>query len=158
MKPLTIGLLLVVANCGPAFSQTSPVVSRAWLSLPASRLLPIACVSRVAVGEFESSGEFSEVNNSQAVLDYRQDLQDEIVLNRHAGEFDYRTYRLVHDRDFLKRPEPLLDDLFSRTLNGIFLPEPFRIGKTTVSCSLVTAIKRKNPLCLLNPIVLNISW
>ncbi len=34
----------------------------------------------------------------------------------------------------------------------------FHIGKTEWSCSILTAIKRRNPLCLLNPIVLNISW
>ena len=34
------------------------------------------------------------------------------------------------------------------------------VGKTTVSCSILTAIKRKNPLCLINvnPYFLKVSW
>ena len=50
------------------------------------------------------------------------------------------------------------DSLFVRGLNNVFEPEGFHVGKTTVSCSLATAIKRKNPLCLLNPIFFNVSW
>lgn len=45
-----------------------------------------------------------------------------------------------------------------RSLDSVFRPEEFRVGKTSVSCSITTAIKRRNPLCLLNPIVLNVSW
>lgn len=57
------------------------------------------------------------------------------------------------------KPSPLPpDDLFSRTVNAMFQPEPVRVGRTTVAFSPITAIKRKNPLALLNPIVLNISW
>jgi hypothetical protein len=50
------------------------------------------------------------------------------------------------------------EDLGSRFCESIFQPEEFRVGKTKVACSLLTAIKRKNPLCLLNPIILNVSW
>lgn len=49
-------------------------------------------------------------------------------------------------------------DLFSRTVNTLFQPEPVRVGRATVAFSPITAIQRKNPLALLNPLVLNISW
>ncbi len=43
-------------------------------------------------------------------------------------------------------------------IESAFRTEVYHVGKTKISCSLLTAIKRKNPLCLLNPIFLNISW
>jgi len=98
-------------------------------------------------------------NGSITVANYRNDcINDQVVLDSYLGEFDYQTYRLLSESNFLKRPEPEPDDLFSRAANEIFKPEPVRIGKTTVCFSVVTAIKRKNPLCLVNPMVLNISW
>jgi hypothetical protein len=59
----------------------------------------------------------------------------------------------------IKLPPP--DNLLARGFNSftsIFEPEEFKVGKTMVSSSITTAIRRKNPLCLLNPIVFNVSW
>jgi hypothetical protein len=47
---------------------------------------------------------------------------------------------------------------FSSGMERLFRPEVIRIGKMKVSVSLITAIKRKNPLCLLHPVFLNINW
>ena len=60
----------------------------------------------------------------------------------------------------IKLPPPP-DNLLARGFNsftGLFEPEEFKVGKTKVSSSITTAIRRKNPLCLLNPIVFNVSW
>ena len=45
-----------------------------------------------------------------------------------------------------------------RYFSTTFDPVPVRLRKATFSCSLWTAIKRKNPLSLLNPVFLNLSW
>jgi len=55
-----------------------------------------------------------------------------------------------------KPPPP--EDFFSRTVNALFQPEPVRVGRASVAFSPITAIKRKNPLALLNPLVLNVLW
>jgi hypothetical protein len=49
---------------------------------------------------------------------------------------------------------PPADSRFERA----FKPHSFRFGHAEVTCSIVTAIKRRNPLCLLNPIILNIQF
>ena len=59
---------------------------------------------------------------------------------------------------YLTRPEPPSDNLLMRFADSTFRPEVIKIGKTSMTCSIVTAIKRKNPLCLLNPFVLTLSW
>ncbi len=62
---------------------------------------------------------------------------------------DCRYYQL-----FPPPPTPV-----ERCLTAVFEPEEFKIGRTaTLSCSLLTAIKRRDPLCLLNPIFFDISW
>ena len=37
-----------------------------------------------------------------------------------------------------------------RFVEGIFTPEVIHVGKASVACPVVTAIKKKNPLCLLS--------
>lgn len=66
------------------------------------------------------------------------------------GEFHSRVIRT--DRVYLTRSEP------GSFVESFFTPEVIRVGKASVSCTLVTAIKRKNPLCLLNPFVFQVSW
>jgi len=44
------------------------------------------------------------------------------------------------------------------SVNSIFVPEVVQFRKVSVSCSIITAIKRKNPIALLNPIFLDIRW
>jgi hypothetical protein len=64
-------------------------------------------------------------------------------------------------RGFVLKPLPQ-QGLIGRLNEGfesVFSPEEFRVGRTAkVSCTLLTAIKRKDPLCLLNPIFFNFSW
>ena len=63
------------------------------------------------------------------------------------------------DEFYLVRAEgPLFDHGVNRFLDQVFRPEELKVGKLSVSSSITTAIKRKNPLCLLNPIIFQISW
>jgi len=67
--------------------------------------------------------------------------------------------RVIRSGEFyLTRAEPLPDGGMARVLDRIFTPEVVHVGKIPVTASIVTAIKRKNPLCLLNPIVFQVSW
>jgi hypothetical protein len=69
-----------------------------------------------------------------------------------------RYYQRVDDGGHLTPPAPPSDDLYLRGMDAIFKPEPVRVGKTSVAFTPITAIKRKNPLALLNPLVLSVSW
>jgi hypothetical protein len=61
-------------------------------------------------------------------------------------------------RFLLTPPEQKSENVFVRAVEDVFEPEVVHLGKTTFTCSLLTAIKRKNPLCLINPIFLQLSW
>jgi hypothetical protein len=69
-----------------------------------------------------------------------------------------RYYERLELGGYLTRPEPPSDSRLLYVVEPIFQPEPIQVGRTIVSCPIITAIKRKNPLALLNPLVLNVSW
>lgn len=63
------------------------------------------------------------------------------------------------DEFYLVRAEgPVFEHGVNGFLDQVFRPEEFHVGKYAVSSSITTAIKRKNPLCLLNPIVFQAAW
>lgn len=84
---------------------------------------------------------------------------DPIVLSaNHGDEAFQRYFNMRPDFGFI-RPVQASDNLIARAFDSVLQPEEYRVGKTaTLSCSILTAIKRRNPFCLLNPIFLNLSW
>lgn len=86
-----------------------------------------------------------------------EDNQPTTTLNTEQ-ELMLRYYERLNTAGYMNPTPAPATDLFSRTVNTLFQPEPVGVGKATVAFSPITAIKRKNPLALLNPIVLNISW
>jgi hypothetical protein len=165
MKLPSLPCLAIAAGCCVASGQAnSPPTPRTWLSIPTAQLRsvgrevdPLGEAASGLVAAFDNPS--APATDSTATSNQSGDRsQDQMSLESYSGEFDYRTYRLLHENAFLKRAKPESGDLFSRVVANIFEPEVFRIGQTAVCCSVVTAINRKNPLCLLNPLVLNISW
>jgi len=69
-----------------------------------------------------------------------------------------RIYERLNRAGYLTRPELPSEDRLDRLVNTIFVPEPIQFRKVSVSCSIITAIKRKNPFCLINPIFLDVRW
>ena len=80
-----------------------------------------------------------------------------VALNASLAEGGFHSSVIRSDRFYLTRAEPL-DSGMARVVDRIFTPEVVHIGKIPISASIITAIKRKNPLCLLNPIVFQASW
>jgi len=62
------------------------------------------------------------------------------------------------DEFYLTRIEPQFDNGLDKFVDDVFRPEVFHIGKLPATCSIWAAIKRKNPLCLLNPLFFQMSW
>lgn len=59
--------------------------------------------------------------------------------------------RVVREGEFyLTRSEPLPDSGVARFVHEIFTPEVIHLGKVSACCPFVTAIKKKNPLCILS--------
>ena len=78
-------------------------------------------------------------------------------MSRDVDESFAATYRRLEERRDLFEPRPS-DNRFVRATDAIFTPAPIRFGGTQISFTPVTAWKKRNPLCLLNPLVFNISF
>ena len=70
----------------------------------------------------------------------------------------YRQLEQLDRQGRLMQPDEPSDNRFVRAMDSVFRPEVVKIGGVAVSCSVITAVKRKNPLCLLNPMVIGIAW
>ena len=69
------------------------------------------------------------------------------------------SYNARSDRFYLTPPvEPPPASPFGRAFAVIGEPEIVHLGSKPVACSLVTAVKRKNPLCLLNATFFKMTW
>jgi hypothetical protein len=75
-----------------------------------------------------------------------------------TADFDADLYRRLERSGYLTAPESKSANPFVRSMQAVFEPEVVHVGKTSVSLSVITAIKRKNPFCLLNPVPIYISW
>jgi len=73
-------------------------------------------------------------------------------------ERGYQLYQRIRGDLDLIRQAPGRPAGFEGAIDSIFRPEVYHGRKVYVSCSVLTAIKRKNPLCLLNPLFLHVSW
>jgi hypothetical protein len=69
-----------------------------------------------------------------------------------------RIYRKLERGGHLARRDPPTDNRFVRAMDAVFTPEVIQVGGAAFAFSPYTAIKRKNPFCLLNPVPIVISW
>ena len=86
-----------------------------------------------------------------ATMSLQSDMSAEV--DEHFAD----VYRRLEERNDLFAPQPS-QNRFVRATDAIFSPAPIRLGSTYISFTPVTAWKKRNPLCLLNPLVFNISW
>jgi len=163
---------LAAVLCGTnIFAQTTlPAAPGRLFALPAVQLRPLAserCQPAQLAGpetqpespSLQSSARMIRLPASEAPsarLSASSGVRDQLSLISQSA-FDPDLYRHLEQGGFLARQSAGPATVAERCLD-IFRPEVIHLGKTYVSCSLLTAIKRKNPLCLINPIFFNLSW
>jgi hypothetical protein len=81
-----------------------------------------------------------------------------VALESSLSDTEFHSGVIRSGEFYLVRAEPPSDSGVVRFVENIFTPEVVHLGKVPVSCSIVTAIKRKNPLCLLNPYFFQAWW
>jgi hypothetical protein len=73
-----------------------------------------------------------------------------------------RSFAMQYERlergGYLTRRELPTENRLYRFVNTTSEPEVTHLGKASMSCSLITALKKKNPLCLIDPIFFHLSW
>jgi hypothetical protein len=64
----------------------------------------------------------------------------------------------IEREGLLANPQVKYGSDLERKIAGAFRPEVIHLGHAEFSCSLITAIARKNPLCLLDPSFFGMSF
>jgi len=132
------------------FAQTN--VSTSASSEPHFFLPPVQLWQPAVAEENPSTNSFGigSVSNTES--------GGQMSLNSLTGDGEFRS-RIIRPGEFyLIQAEPESENRFVRAAEALWRPEVVHLGRTSVSCSVITAIKRKNPLCLLNPIFFQASW
>lgn len=80
------------------------------------------------------------------------------TLSERDQEEFLQLFHRLDDFGYFNRPSVDSDSPVVHWAKGTFEPEILHLGKTTLTCSLLTAIKHRNPLCLINPYFLTFSW
>jgi len=167
MKSISIVFWALGLSCFSAWSQTNCESSASKLfAMPHVELRRLDSDSEKSAELHQAAS--SDVEQSQVAAAPHPsfdspraatgDFSSHWTLDSFRSDFDRRMYQQLEEGGYLERPTPRSENRFDRCVNAIFKPEEFQVGKTSVSCSLLTAIKRKNPLCLINPIFFNLSW
>jgi hypothetical protein len=87
-----------------------------------------------------------------------QGLFEATSLGGGLSRVSMQIYDRLDKAGFMTKPELPSENRVDQLVNSIFVPEVIKFRKMSVSCSVITAIKRKNPLALINPIFLNVRW
>jgi hypothetical protein len=157
----TAGQLLAQTNQFAAaltLSAEPPEKARPW-SADLNQILLLPTSGEINAGALLSdplgarAGAVS-TNQTAAVLNdpwysINEERMDTLMRRIEEGGYGISTYE--RDRSALSRA-------FERGVNTVFMPEPIKLGHACLGFSPYTAIKRKNPFCLLNPIPLVLSW
>ncbi len=160
-----IALFSLVFWCLPSFSQTnSPLIPSGLLSLTPVQLRKLTSepekpVQTPAAGSGAPQAAIPPHKREEMSIPELRNpapLPDKMFLS--SSERVQVFYRRLEEGGYLTRRELISKNVFDRCMDAVFEPEVIHLRKIDVSCSLVTAIKRKNPLCLINPIILNVSW
>ena len=159
---LDLVVLCVVAAFNAAAQSNSIPPYAQWFSAPAPQLQNLGGEQQPSALEPKISPRDSTSKSSPAQANpgnYVSPAAGSFTLNTRGDDRQFQQFILQHpDYGFVPITHPPEDGV-TKTFNAIFKPEEIHIGrKATFSCTILTAVKRKNPLCLLNPIFLHVSW
>ncbi|SRR5258705_1187529 len=165
-KMNAVGFLF--AFCGlTCFAQTNSTPVPAPLFLPPELQRVPTTIEEMLPKHWRPGGERDapQASAARAEQSATAPVQISATYERMTGDIDEgRLERLYRRLDQLDREGRLMqrdeasENRLARALDTVFRPEVIKIGGAAVSCSVITALKRKNPLCLLNPMVIAVAW
>jgi hypothetical protein len=170
MNKASLWCLAVAFYWCEGFAQTNCPVPRTLFSLPHLELKKLECepgvplqAQRTETPERGPDGKAFEAPALSVTVSTNSSnpAPVEIALSSAPKDDFFQKldiYRRLDEGGYLTRHDSRSDSLIERSIDSTFRPELLHVGKTTMSCSLITAFKRKNPFCLLNPCFFQLSW
>ena len=81
-----------------------------------------------------------------------------VISNTESDSSPLHQYQRMNEYDLFAKPGDKSEGSDWDVIGNIFALDDVKIGKAHLSGSVVTAIKRKNPIHLLNPIIFEVAW
>ncbi len=164
MKTLCVLMIAVVADAAISLAQTN-AWPKGWpaFSIPHVQLRPLEAPPKQVVPTGSSDAGSQPQLSTSSVRTESAPTQpnagpEPVALDVGLRGFELEVFRRLDRAGCFERAQRASDSAVLRWAEGTFRPEVLRVGGTEVTCSLVTAVKRKNPLCLLDPILINVAW
>ena len=171
-------LVCIVLLCLNGFAQTNCQPAATLFSSPSLELRLNPVESSKLNGEMETVQSSKELlgathgdnsafaepsdaalfNRKQTSLKISSQGSGDLTTDNFRSDVARAIYQRLDRDGVFNRPPVIYENGLDRFIDRTFSPEVFKVGKMEISCSLLTAIKRKNPLCLANPMFFNISW
>ncbi len=147
MKALCVVCLVLTCTCWTCLAQTNITAgTNQCVDVPRLELLPLKVEPQQKLA-LDLAEPVSLLNASTQTLSTATGLTEtEIYGPLRPNQF------------YLTVPEPRSENKLVRAAQVIFEPRPVQLGKVKLACPIITAIKKKNPLCLLNPLFVQVSW
>src|SRR5688572_10558323 len=153
-------LLVFVALAGTSLGQDHSALSGRFTLSESPRPFPILerTADLAAAPTGQTAGQPQAISGVSIVSGSGEfQIQTDSYIQTRMDEVCARLEQM--DRNgFMFYPAQTSDNRIVNAMNAVFEPEVFHIGNISASASIVTAIKRRNPLCLLSPAVLVFSW
>jgi hypothetical protein len=148
--------LIVSATLTGAAQTNAPQPELHWLVMTAPHLRGESIAS-VQLNSSRGEEGLDASQNQSPTADFKSQPPGSFSLS--SSREDTEFYLRNRDFQLIPPPKAMSSDPITHGFDSVFRPEEFHIGRTaTLSCSIATAIKRRNPLCLLNPTFLHVSW
>jgi len=165
MKPRIFWSTIIVSCWLPASAETNNALTLSF-ALPAAQLRSVRDKEEAKKAEEVSQPErtLQFLNTSGrtnllefAATEFEPVAEKTFSVSVRGSDLEMEVCKRLEEGGYLTRPEP--ETPLEHFLDRTFSPEVIRLGRNgKASCTLYTAIVRKNPLCLLNPMFLFISW
>jgi hypothetical protein len=170
MKAIALICVLTLGRCLASALDTNSLASGQIFSLPSLDLRGASVAASKPTDDSILSEKATSLQQSADLTpdrhpadftqsETRPGWRDQYSLSTHMSELDMEVYKRLDEGGYLRRPEP--ETTIGHFMERTFSPEIIHLGnrssKAFASCTLYTAIKRKNPLCLLNPMFLFVS-
>jgi len=161
MKTNVFLVVVAVAWCLRVAAETNSAPMGLAFALPCPQLRPLARAEMKTVEVKEEPGLTGQGERSRLgarVVDEVQQTRgsDLFSISVRGSDLEMQVCRKLEEGGYLLRPEEPtpLEHFMERS----FSPEIIHFGHAKAYCTLYTAIVRRNPLCLLNPMFLFVSW
>ncbi len=161
---ITLSLLLTCLPCWSSWAADTnvQVIAVELFQLDPILLRPFAeertCTGVDSTNISAAIASTSSATNTNVVAREAEKSLFKVEFTMEDSDFEMRLFHRLDVQGVFSRPELPTENLLVRAFESAYDPVVIRTRKVEITSPIITAIERKNPLALLNPIFFSLSW